>query len=104
MRKSTVKATNRCVMVMRILIDSKRAEQGNTYSALTNVYIGVLSDDFAAVAFREELCYHSLPKKQNSESYFILITIPKKSRAKNNTNLDLSSWFVLFLSGAEDGT
>ena len=31
------------------------------------VYIGVLSDDFAAVDVREELCYHSRPKKQNSE-------------------------------------
>ena len=28
------------------------------------VYIGVLSDDFAAVDVREELCYHSRPKKQ----------------------------------------
>lgn len=31
------------------------------------VYIGVLSDDFAAVDFCEVLCYHSRPKKQNSE-------------------------------------
>ena len=30
------------------------------------VYIGVLSDNFAAVDVREELCYHSRPKKQNS--------------------------------------
>ena len=29
------------------------------------VYIGVLSDDFAAVDVREELCYHSRPKKTN---------------------------------------
>ena len=28
------------------------------------VYIGVLSDDFADVDLREELCYHSRPKKQ----------------------------------------
>ena len=28
------------------------------------VYIDVLSDDFAAVDVREELCYHSRPKKQ----------------------------------------
>ena len=28
------------------------------------VYMGVLSDDFAAVDFREELCYHHPPKKQ----------------------------------------
>ena len=31
------------------------------------VYMGVLSDDFAAVDVREELCYHSRPKKTNSE-------------------------------------
>ena len=28
------------------------------------VYMGVLSDDFAAVDVREELCYHSRPKKR----------------------------------------
>ena len=28
--------------------------------------IGVLSDDFAAVDVREELCYHSLAEKANS--------------------------------------
>ena len=33
------------------------------------VYIGVLSDDFAAVDVREELCYHSRPKKTNSEGW-----------------------------------
>ena len=27
------------------------------------VYMGVFSDDFAAVDVREELCYHSRPKK-----------------------------------------
>ena len=31
------------------------------------VSIGVFSDDFATVDVREELCYHSRPKKQNSE-------------------------------------
>ena len=31
------------------------------------VYIGVLSDDFAAVDVREELCYHSRPKRQIQE-------------------------------------
>ena len=35
------------------------------------VSVGVLSDDFAAVDFREELCYHSRPKvekfKRNTE-------------------------------------
>ena len=31
------------------------------------VYMGVFSDDFAAVDVREELCYHSRPKKQIQE-------------------------------------
>ena len=29
------------------------------------VYMDVFSDDFAAVDVREELCYHSRPKKTN---------------------------------------
>ena len=53
---------------MKCLTDSKRAEQGKQ-SLLGSqfVYIGVLSNDFADVDVREELCYHSRPKKQNSE-------------------------------------
>ena len=49
------------------LTDSKRAEQGNQ-SLLGSqfVYMGVFSDDFAAVDIREELCYHSLTEKANS--------------------------------------
>ena len=30
--------------------------------------------------------------------------VPKKSRAKNNTNLGSLLWFVLFMYGARDGT
>ena len=50
---------------MKCLTDSKRAEQGKQ-SLLGSqfVYIGVLSNDFADVDVREELCYHSRPKKQ----------------------------------------
>ena len=33
------------------------------------VYMGVLSDDFAAVDFREELCYHSRPEKAKFKRY-----------------------------------
>ena len=36
---------------------------------LKEVIIDGFSDDFAAVDFREELCYPAPPKKQNSESY-----------------------------------
>ena len=69
------------------------------YSAL-KVFMGVFRNDFAAVDFREELCYHSRPKKQIREAYFKRITAPKKSRAKNNTNSEKE--FVLFPYGAED--
>ena len=61
------------------------------------VYIGVFSDDFAAVDVREGLCKTKPPEKANSEDYFNRTTIPKKSRVKNNTNLDLS--FGSYYSG-----
>ena len=58
---------NRCVQVRKCLIDGKRAEQGNkSLLGSQTLYIGVLSDDFAAVDLREELCYHSLTEKANS--------------------------------------
>ena len=67
LRKSTGQSQNRCVLVGKCLVNSKRAEQGKQ-SLLGSqfVYIGVFSDDFAAVDFREELCYHSRPEKANS--------------------------------------
>ena len=34
------------------------------------VYIGVFSDDFAAVDVREKLCYHSRPKKHKFGGLF----------------------------------
>lgn len=66
--------------------------------------MGVFSDDFAAVDVREDLCKTKPPENQIRRGYFNWTIIPKKSRAKNNTNLDLSSWFVLFWSGARDRT
>lgn len=48
----------------------RKAEQGNSpCSALKFVHIGVLSNDFAAVDLREELCYHSRPEKANSRGF-----------------------------------
>ena len=44
------------------------------------VYIGVLSDDFATVDFREELCYHSRPKKTNSEGLITVVRMQKVQR------------------------
>ncbi len=56
---------NRCVQVGKCLIDSKRAEQGKqSLLGSQSYFMGVFSNDFAAVDVREELCYHSLPKKQ----------------------------------------
>ena len=55
------------------LIDSKRAEQGTRLLGSQFVYIGVLSDDFAAVDVREELCKTKPPEKANSEDYFNLV-------------------------------
>ena len=42
----------------------RKAEQGNKpCPAFNSVGIEVFSNDFATVDFREELCYHSRPKK-----------------------------------------
>ena len=44
------------------------------------VSMGVLSDDFAAVDFREELCYHSRPK----EAKFKRNTVREKSKEESH--------------------
>ena len=41
------------------------------------VYIGVFGDDFAAVDVREELCYHSRPKKRKFRGTYISIRVQK---------------------------
>ena len=46
----------------------KRAEQGTSLLSSQSLPMGVLSDDFATVDLREELCYHSRPKKQIQEA------------------------------------
>ena len=90
--------------LVKRLTSQKRAEQGIFLTRLSKSIIGILSDDFATVDVREELCYHSRPKKTNSEglkkvNHSKRTIIPKKSRAKNNTNSTLE--FVLFPYGAE---
>ena len=56
----------RCGRIKR-LINDKRAKQGKTPLLDSQmVSMGVLSDDFATVDVREELCYHSLTEKANS--------------------------------------
>ncbi len=39
--------------------------------------MGVLSDDFATVDVREEICYHSLTEKANSEEIILLLECKK---------------------------
>ena len=46
------------------------------------VSMGVLSDDFATVDVREELCYHSRPKKQIQEVHGTGIKPMKESIAR----------------------
>ena len=52
--------------LVKRLTSQKRAEQGIFLTRLSKSIIGILSDDFATVDVREELCYHSRPKKTNS--------------------------------------
>ena len=49
--------------LVKRLTSQKRAEQGIFLTRLSKSIIGILSDDFATVDVREELCYHSRPKK-----------------------------------------
>ena len=44
---------------------------------LPKSFMGVLSDDFATVDVREELCYHSLTEKANSEEIILLLECKK---------------------------
>ena len=48
-------------------MQQKRRASKNSLLGSRFIFIKVLSDDFADVDFREELCYHSRPKKQNSK-------------------------------------
>ena len=52
---------NCCVQDLRKI---KKAETGNIRFRLILFLLEVFCDNFPAVDFREELCYHSRPKKQ----------------------------------------
>lgn len=41
------------------------------------IYMGVFSDDFAAVDLREVLCYHSRPEKRKFRGTYISIRVQK---------------------------
>ena len=69
LRKSTGQRQNRCVTGTSIVSRTAK-EPSKEISLLSSKFVsmGVLSDDFAAVDFREGLCYHSRPKKQIQEA------------------------------------
>ena len=88
-----------------------RAREVSLLSSIS-LSIGVLSDDFAAVDVREELCYHSRPKRQIQEVHGTGIKPMKESIARRKKRQPvpqrvsgdgsapprLSVWFsVLFL-------
>ena len=68
LRKSTGQSQNRCVQVMECHMDSKEPRRKQSLLDSESLTMGVLSEDFAAVDFREEICYHSRPKKQIQEA------------------------------------
>ena len=53
-----------CGLVKRACKQKKSRAREVSLLSSQFISMGVLSDDFAAVDFREELCYHSRPKKQ----------------------------------------
>ena len=65
------------------LLTKREPSKGKYLTRLQNVYMGVLSDDFAAVDVREELCYHSLTEKaQIQEVHGTGIKPMKESHAR----------------------
>ena len=55
---------NRCIQGAYFdLWTAKEPSKENTLLGSQTRFIGVLSDDFAAVDFREELCYSKPPEK-----------------------------------------
>ena len=55
------------IVAYETVFSSRTAKEPSKEQSLLGsqfVYIGVISDDFTAVDFREELCYHSRPKKR----------------------------------------
>ena len=61
----------------------RKAGQGNILARLKILVLKVFSNDFATVDFREGLCYHSRPKKQNSEGKSIIRKNRKHGKVRN---------------------
>lgn len=68
LRKSTGQSQNRCVQVTECHMDSKEPRRKQSLLDSESLTMGVLSEVFAAVDLREEICYHSRPKKQIQEA------------------------------------
>ena len=67
LRKSTGQSQNRCVTgAQNAPRTAKEPSKEQILTRLSKSFMGVFSNDFAAVDFREELCYHSRPEKANS--------------------------------------
>ena len=61
---------NRCVTgVQNGLQTAKEPSKETFLTRLLKSFMGVFGNDFAAVDVREELCYHSRPKKQIREGW-----------------------------------
>ena len=58
---------NRCVTgAQNAFQTAKEPSKEQTLLGSQTLYMGIFSNDFAAVDVREELCYHSRPKEANS--------------------------------------
>ena len=63
MRESTGQSQNRCVGSRQNNISTVKKPSKETLLGSILFFMGVFSDDFAAVDVREELCYHCRPEK-----------------------------------------
>ena len=71
----------------------KSRVRNNPYSALKVHYMGILSDDFAAVDVREVLCYHSLTEKAKFKRCNERQKPMKESPARRKKRQPIPKWF-----------
>ena len=71
-----------CGLVKRACKQKKSRARKLSLLSSQSIYMGVFSDDFATVDVREELCYHSRPKKQIQEVHGTGIKPMKESHAR----------------------
>ena len=56
-------------LVKRLVNQKESRARKQSLLSSQSAFMGVLSDDFATVDFREVLCYHSRPKEAKFKSY-----------------------------------